>query len=432
MFLLAQKYTGMTIGAAMRLWSGGARAVPGPGGRYDPNMVITPQMARDPNFVIPFMQTVASGESSGRYPLSPAQWQQAFQWAQAGRPLGGGAAPAQAQAGIGAGVQQGGFAAQLTQQLQTLTQNLQQHFTGGPGGTGGQAQLLQQIRQLSDTVNKQTQVARTTQEVNEQARRSQEENLDAQEAAARERIRRIEHETDRRTARTRGAGGEAAPLGGAAMPARAGEAAPLGGAAPSAARRRELERERQARIRAERPRTPGAGGTTGAGVTLPPAATRRRMRIAEEERKLAEIERQREEIQKQRERERTGKRPDETPEEWLERIEREAEAARDPEKEIQRQTEEGFRTTGAPTYEQLVKERTRRRERGGARESIPLGLDASTLRDNNVKVTGEGKLEVTVKAPKGTTTTGSGNGLLKDTTIKRQTQMEEASGGGEE
>jgi hypothetical protein len=406
-------------------------------------MVITPQMARDPNFVIPFMQTVASGESSGRYPLGPAQWQQAFQWAQAGRPLGGGAAPAQAQAGIGAGVQQGGFAAQLTQQLQTLTRNLQQHFTGGPGGTGGQAQLLQQIQQLSDTVQRQTQTARTTQDINEQARQASEQNLDAQEQAARERIRQIEHETDRRTARTKGAGGEAAPLGGAAREGAGGpttrgaggEAAPLGGGAPTAARRRELERERQARERAERPRTAGAGGMTGAGVTQPPAATRRRMRIEEEQRKLADIERQREEIQKQRERERTGQQPGESSQEWLERLQRESEARRDPAAEIERQMR---RARGEPEPEP---ERRGAGRAGGGRlpgetELIDprsgKTLDSSALRDSNVKVTGEGKLEVTVKGPKGTTTTGSGNGLLKDTTIKRQTQMEEASGGGEE
>jgi uncharacterized protein (TIGR02594 family) len=441
MFLLAQKYTGMTVGAAMRMWSGGARAVPGPGGRYDPNMVITPQLARDPNFVIPFMQAVASGESTGRYPLSPAQWQQAFQWAQAGRPLGGGAAPAQAQAGIGAGVQQGGFAAQLTQQLQALTRNLQQHFTGGPGGTGGQAQLLQQIQQLSETVQRQSQVGRTTQDINEQARQTAEQNLDAQEQAARERIRRIEHETDRRTARTRGAGGEAAPLGGAAREGAGGpttrgaggEAAPLGGGVPTAARRRELERERQARIRAERPRTPGAGGETRAGVTQPPAATRRRMRIAEEERKLAEIERQREEIQKQRQREREGPRPGESSEDWLERLQREAEARRDPEAEIERQLR---RARGEPEPERRGGGRAGGGRLPGETELIDprsgKTLDSSALRDSNVKVTGEGKLEVTVKGPKGTTTTGSGNGLLKDTTIKRQTQMEEASGGGEE
>jgi hypothetical protein len=45
-------------------------------------------MTRDPNFMIPFMQAIASGEAPGRYPLSHAQWQQAFDWYSKGSPQG--------------------------------------------------------------------------------------------------------------------------------------------------------------------------------------------------------------------------------------------------------------------------------------------------------------------------------------------------------
>jgi CHAP domain len=84
--LLASKYTGKTVAQAMKMWSGGSRSVPGPGGKpYDPNMVITPEMARDPAFAVPFMKALTSGEGRGRYPMSDAQWQQAHQWALAGQ-----------------------------------------------------------------------------------------------------------------------------------------------------------------------------------------------------------------------------------------------------------------------------------------------------------------------------------------------------------
>ena len=78
-------YVGKTIAQAMRTWSGGSRAVPGPGGKnYDPNTIITKEMVRDPNFAIPFMKAVASGEAPGKYPMDDAQWAQAHRWFLAG------------------------------------------------------------------------------------------------------------------------------------------------------------------------------------------------------------------------------------------------------------------------------------------------------------------------------------------------------------
>jgi hypothetical protein len=83
-------YVGMPLGSAIFKWSGGGRnAVPG----YDPRQVITPQMARDPNFMIPFMKAVASGEAPGRYPMSDEQWRQAFDWYVAGGNAGEAAKP---------------------------------------------------------------------------------------------------------------------------------------------------------------------------------------------------------------------------------------------------------------------------------------------------------------------------------------------------
>lgn len=70
-------YIGMTIGGAISKWSGGGRgSVPG----YNSSQIITPEMARDPDFMIPFMKAIAAGEAPGNYPMDDAQWQQAFRW----------------------------------------------------------------------------------------------------------------------------------------------------------------------------------------------------------------------------------------------------------------------------------------------------------------------------------------------------------------
>ncbi len=81
MALLMSKYTGMTVRGAISKWSGGGRAaVPG----YSGSTVITPEMARDPAFSIPFMKAVAAGEAPGKYPMSDEQWTQAHRWAMLG------------------------------------------------------------------------------------------------------------------------------------------------------------------------------------------------------------------------------------------------------------------------------------------------------------------------------------------------------------
>jgi len=78
---LSTGYIGMTVGNAIQKWSGGGRGtVPG----FDSNQVITPEMASDPNFMIPFMKSVTRGEAPGRYPMDDPQWQQAFRWYQSG------------------------------------------------------------------------------------------------------------------------------------------------------------------------------------------------------------------------------------------------------------------------------------------------------------------------------------------------------------
>jgi hypothetical protein len=78
---LRQNYAGMTIGAAMKKWSGDSRGtVPG----FDSRTRITPQMLNDPKFMVPFHKSITSGEAPGKYPMDEAQWQQAFKWYQHG------------------------------------------------------------------------------------------------------------------------------------------------------------------------------------------------------------------------------------------------------------------------------------------------------------------------------------------------------------
>jgi hypothetical protein len=91
-------YAGKTIGAIGRTWTGNSRVgVPG----YNPTTVVTPQMMRDRDFMIPFMKAIASGEAPGSYPMDQAQWNQAFDWYMAGgvppgeQALGRGQTPAQ-------------------------------------------------------------------------------------------------------------------------------------------------------------------------------------------------------------------------------------------------------------------------------------------------------------------------------------------------
>ncbi len=81
MALLQDKYVGMTVGAAIKKWSGGGRgAVPG----FDPNQIITPEMARDPNFLHPFFTQMAEAEAGRKGTISPAQIDQAIEMNKAG------------------------------------------------------------------------------------------------------------------------------------------------------------------------------------------------------------------------------------------------------------------------------------------------------------------------------------------------------------
>jgi hypothetical protein len=60
MALLANKYKGMAIGAAIHLWSGGGRSsVPG----YDPSTVISQDMLNDPKFMTRFFREMATAEA---------------------------------------------------------------------------------------------------------------------------------------------------------------------------------------------------------------------------------------------------------------------------------------------------------------------------------------------------------------------------------
>jgi hypothetical protein len=125
------------------------------------------------------------------------------------------------------------------------------------------------------------------------------------------------------------------------------------------------------------------------------------MRIEEEQRQLAEVEKKRDEIRQQRERERTGQRPDETTQEWLERLQDEAATRRDPERAID-----------------IITKRERDRQDR---------IDRASTRE--VTVNGKGKIEVDFKnMPNGVNGKAKGDGLFKETRITRQTQMQPAEG----
>jgi hypothetical protein len=149
MWNLANKgYVGKTVGAVMDKWSGGYRGVPGPAGEYPANMKITQAMLNDPNFMIPFMQAVASGEAAGgQKVLSQEQWKQAYDWyqkggvPQAGEEAKGGApikAPGPVAAPPTASMEDammklpGGPGSSLNRQIKEM--NLQQRTSGATGG----------------------------------------------------------------------------------------------------------------------------------------------------------------------------------------------------------------------------------------------------------------------------------------------------------
>ncbi|WP_201841428.1 peptidoglycan-binding domain-containing protein [Microvirga zambiensis] len=72
--LLYRKYTGMTIGAAGKKWTGAnGFGVPG----YDPNAILTKQMLDDPEQAIALLKAIASRESGHGNNLTEDQWRQA-------------------------------------------------------------------------------------------------------------------------------------------------------------------------------------------------------------------------------------------------------------------------------------------------------------------------------------------------------------------
>lgn len=81
--LLSRKYTGVTLGAAVRRWSGG-NSVP----TYlsviqretglTPDTRLTPDLMRDPHIAIPLAKAMARQEAGRDYPMSDGQWLQAF------------------------------------------------------------------------------------------------------------------------------------------------------------------------------------------------------------------------------------------------------------------------------------------------------------------------------------------------------------------
>src|SRR5262249_19467451 len=46
---------------------------------YDPNMVVTKEMMRDPNFAIPLMKAIAQREAGRKSPLTDEQWKRAHE-----------------------------------------------------------------------------------------------------------------------------------------------------------------------------------------------------------------------------------------------------------------------------------------------------------------------------------------------------------------
>jgi hypothetical protein len=72
---------GRTIGQTETTWTGGSR---GDVAGYSSSTVITKEMLNDPNFMIPYMKSVAANEGGGKFPMTDQQWQNAFQIYQRG------------------------------------------------------------------------------------------------------------------------------------------------------------------------------------------------------------------------------------------------------------------------------------------------------------------------------------------------------------
>jgi peptidoglycan hydrolase-like protein with peptidoglycan-binding domain len=79
--LLVRNYTGMSIGAAGRKWTGAnGFGIPG----YDPDQTLTQQMLRDTNTAIELLKAIAGRESGRGNNLTEVQWQQAHKMFRAG------------------------------------------------------------------------------------------------------------------------------------------------------------------------------------------------------------------------------------------------------------------------------------------------------------------------------------------------------------
>lgn len=117
MATLGAKYVGLTIGDAQKRWSGGAR---GDIAGFDSNTVITPDMVKDPNFMVPFMKAMADAEApNGSKHLTDEQWNQAF--------------VKYAQSGAADKVPLGNGPDRLAKALQMVDQYAQQRYPNDPG-----------------------------------------------------------------------------------------------------------------------------------------------------------------------------------------------------------------------------------------------------------------------------------------------------------
>lgn len=156
MDLFMRNYTGIPLGQALHKWSGGSRGAPK---GYDPNMIVTPEMMRDPNFAVPLMKAITAGEAPGKYPMDDPQWQQAHQWAMeggakgrqalgrsapSGAPFAGGPRVDQVQAQV-ADVRRGAIDPRLEEALNAAAEKSGlrvrvtsggQRMPGAPGATG--------------------------------------------------------------------------------------------------------------------------------------------------------------------------------------------------------------------------------------------------------------------------------------------------------
>lgn len=143
--LLAQKYAGMPLGAAIAKWSGGNSAAPYAqfvSGRtgLSPETPITPELLKGPQGIA-LAKAMADWEAGGRYPMTDQQWMQAHQTA-----FGGGQPPGAPQTSggeeAGGGGQALGFSGEAAEgggndAMGGIVSALQAPKTGAPPVPGG-------------------------------------------------------------------------------------------------------------------------------------------------------------------------------------------------------------------------------------------------------------------------------------------------------